>query len=269
MFTVVECITEQHDPRLVLLAALVWILGSGAIFLLLGRSLDCVDTRRRQWLAIAALAAGVGVWATHFIAMLAYRGTLPLQFAPSTTALSVIIAILAFWSAFLVLGREFHPSSSAMAGVMAAIGVSSMHFSGMAAIEGPVAVRYDFLPVAVSFLILAGAFVAAFFAFGRMRGRARVWVPAAFAVVGVLVLHFTAMSATTLAFDPTRGPPPVGDSGRWLLASIVVATLSLIALVLVGAFLDRLLTDLRGLTDATLEGLAVLSDGLAREQQAA
>ncbi|MGN6596119.1 bifunctional diguanylate cyclase/phosphodiesterase [Sphingopyxis terrae] len=261
MFRVLECISGEHDMRLVLLAALVWILGSAAIFLLLGRSLDCVDARRRQWLAIAALAAGVGVWATHFIAMLAYRGAVPLRFAPGMTATSVVIAILAFWSAFLVLGREFRPAASGMAGLMAAIGVAAMHFAGMAAIDAPVAVRYDWPRIAAAFVLTAMIFIAAFWLFGRLKEKWRVLLPASLAVAAVLLLHFTAMSATLLVPDPARGLPAAGTGDGWLVAATVVATIALIALVLVGAFLDRLLTDLRGLTDATLEGLAVLSNG--------
>ncbi|QXF12966.1 MULTISPECIES: bifunctional diguanylate cyclase/phosphodiesterase [Sphingopyxis] len=261
MFKVLECISGEHDMRLVLLAAIVWILGSAAIFLLLGRSLDCVDARRRQWLAIAALAAGVGVWATHFIAMLAYRGAVPLRFAPGMTATSVVIAILAFWSAFLVLGREFRPAASGMAGLMAAIGVAAMHFAGMAAIDAPVAVQYDWPAIAAAFVLTAMIFVAAFWLFGKLKEKWRILLPASLAVAAVLLLHFTAMSATLLVPDPARGPPAAGTGDGWLLAATVVATIALIGLVLIGAFLDRLLTDLRGLTDATLEGLAVLSNG--------
>ncbi|WP_202988359.1 MULTISPECIES: MHYT domain-containing protein [Sphingopyxis] len=243
MFKVLECISGEHDMRLVLLAAFVWILGSAAIFLLLGRSLDCVDARRRQWLAIAALAAGVGVWATHFIAMLAYRGAVPLRFAPGMTATSVVIAILAFWSAFLVLGREFRPAASGMAGLMAAIGVAAMHFAGMAAIDAPVAVQYDWPAIAAAFVLTAMIFVAAFWLFGKLKEKWRILLPASLAVAAVLLLHFTAMSATLLVPDPARGPPAAGTGDGWLVAATVVATIALIGLVLIGAFLDRLLTD--------------------------
>lgn len=116
MFRVFECMVGQHDLRLVLLATLVWIVGSTALFLLLVRSSDCVEVRRRQWIAIAALAAGVGVWATHFIAMLAYDGPMPLRFDPQLTTLSVMFAILFFWLSFLIAGRSFAPIASPQTG---------------------------------------------------------------------------------------------------------------------------------------------------------
>ena len=261
MFRVFECIVGQHDLRFVLLAAMVWILGSAALFLLLARSIDCVETRRRQWVAVAAVAAGVGVWATHFIAMLAYDGSMPLSFDPGLTMLSVAIAIFAFWLSFLVAGRNFEPPASAVAGLIAAIGVAAMHFIGMAAIIAPAVVRYDFGAIAVAFLILASCFGLALFAFGRMAGQWRIILPALLSVAGVVALHFTAMSATVLAPDPARFDPAAVAGHEWLIVAIVAATLGLIAVVLGGAFLDRMLTDLRGLTEATLEGLAILSRG--------
>lgn len=75
MFTVLECVAYQHDLRLVLVAALVCILGNACLFVILNRSTFCIDTRRRHWIVVAAIAQGVGVWATHFVAMLAYRGS--------------------------------------------------------------------------------------------------------------------------------------------------------------------------------------------------
>ncbi|MBJ7438916.1 MAG: EAL domain-containing protein [Sphingopyxis sp.] len=261
MFRVIECIWLQHDIRLVLLAALVWILGSAALFLLLQRSVDCVEERRRQWLAVAALAAGTGVWATHFIAMLAYQGTMPMSFNPGLTAASAVFAILCFWLAFLTAGRHFGVRESLSAGVVAASGVGTMHFTGMAAIIAPAVVRYDWGSIAYAYVIVALCFTLAFILFGRLHGVLRIAVPSSLAVFGVITLHFTAMSATALAPDPVRMSPAATDGHGWLVIAIVAAALGLMILALIGAFLDRLLTDLRGLADATLEGLAISSDG--------
>ena len=261
MFRVIECIVVQHDQRLILLASLMWMLGSSAMFLLLKRSADCVETRRRQWIAIAAIAAGVGVWATHFIAMLAYDGSVPLRFDPRITILSVIFAILCFWLAFLAAGREFGARASLGAGIIAATGVASMHLTGMAAVVGPVAVRYEWTELLIAFLVVAVCLSSAFFAFGRSMGWKQIGASAGLAFIGVLALHFTAMSATTLIPDPTQPLPEAASNSTWLVVAIAGAAFGLIAFVLVGAFLDRLFTDLRGLADASFEGLAILHDG--------
>ncbi|SEH12550.1 PAS domain S-box-containing protein/diguanylate cyclase (GGDEF) domain-containing protein [Sphingopyxis sp. YR583] len=268
MFRVIECIVGEHDLRLVLLAALVWLLGSAALFFLLKRSIDCVEERRRQWLAVAALAAGVGVWATHFIAMLAYDGSMPLRFDPAMTTLSVGLAVLGFWLSFLVAGRGFGMTASLAAGMVAALGVAAMHFTGMAAIEAPASVRYDVPAIASAIAVNAVCFFLAFAAFGRLTGASRIALPTLLAVLGVVALHFTSMSATMLVPDPARGLAEAGSGHGWLVTAIVVAALSLIGFVLAGAFLDRMLTDLRGFAEATLEGIAILSGGRIVEANA-
>lgn len=109
MFRVLECVVQEHDYRFVLLAALVCLLGNVGLFVLLKRSIFCIQARRGHWLFVAAVAEGVAVWATHFIAMLAYDGVTPISFDVGLTILSVIIAIACFWSVFcwMGLGRSF------------------------------------------------------------------------------------------------------------------------------------------------------------------
>ncbi|MGC6400697.1 EAL domain-containing protein [Sphingomonas sp. FW199] len=261
MFNVLECIGVQHDQRLVAVAAGIWIIGSITLFLLLRRSAECVERRRRQWVAVAALAAGVGIWATHFVAMLAYRGIVPVGYNVGITALSVGVAVAFFWTALSVLGRRPTGGRSFMAGLMATLGVAAMHFTGMAAIIAPVRIAYDPVPIAVAALVGTAAFSASFIAFARMRGWWRITVPAAGAILAVVALHFTAMSATVMSHDPARGHIVAPQDVAWLVPAIVAATLGLILMVLAGALVDRLLTDMHGLTEASLEGLAIVSRG--------
>lgn len=105
----------------------MWIVGSTALFLHLARSADRVEVWRRRWLAVAALAAGVGVRAAHFIAMIAYDGPMPLRFDPQLTAQSVMFAILFFWLAFHAAGRSFQPVASLLTG-LATMALAAVHY---------------------------------------------------------------------------------------------------------------------------------------------
>lgn len=256
MFLILNCLTIDHDWQLVVLAASIWIIGSVALFLLLRRAADCVAARRRQWLAVAALSAGVGIWATHFVAMLAYRSPVPLRFELVLTALSAAVAVCFFWGALWLAGKRPRPARSIAAGAIATMGVGAMHFIGMTALEGVVHLGVDRLPVAIAALVVWALFAAAFQsrAAGRVAGIA---LPACLSVLAVVTLHFTAMAATTLILDPAMAPN-AGSDPIWVVAAIMAVTIGLILLVLAGAFLDRLLTDLKGLTEATLEGLAIV-----------
>lgn len=77
MFTILECVTVQHDETIVALSAGIALLGMLSFFHLLLRAEESAAGRRRSWIAIAALTAGSSIWATHFVAMLAYRGCFP------------------------------------------------------------------------------------------------------------------------------------------------------------------------------------------------
>jgi NO-binding membrane sensor protein with MHYT domain len=72
MDQVYACLTVDHDWRLVLLAAAVCILASAVAVSLFHRAQSTTGRAHFVWLALDAAAAGCGIWATHFIAMLAY-----------------------------------------------------------------------------------------------------------------------------------------------------------------------------------------------------
>src|SRR5436305_1592262 len=95
MLRVLACVTEQHDLRLVVLAALICTFSVLTGFTLVGRAAEARGTRWRwTWLVAAATVIGSGVWSTHFVAELAYQPDLPISYDIVLTALSVVIAIV-------------------------------------------------------------------------------------------------------------------------------------------------------------------------------
>lgn len=261
MFTVYECLTLQHDPVIVGLAGACWAVGSFALFFLLQRSRECVRRRWSLWIMLASIAAGLSVWATHFIAMLAYRGAMPMSFDILLTAVSTLLCVGFFGGALSLLSRRASLLRAAAAGATASIGVGAMHLTGMAAVIVPARVQYDWSLVVAGVIISCLSFGLAFSVFNRLSGLKQLLLPAFLAQIAVLTLHFTAMAATR--FVPDGQSLRTGDivHSEWLIAAIMAATALVIMLVALGAILDRLLTDLRGLADATLEGLAIVRDG--------
>jgi len=72
MFRVYSCLTVDHDWRLVVLAGTVCFLASAVAVSLFHRAQAATGRTRLVWLSLDAAVAGCGIWATHFIAMLAY-----------------------------------------------------------------------------------------------------------------------------------------------------------------------------------------------------
>src|SRR5437870_1438124 len=91
------CITQQHDIRLVVLAGFICIFGCLTAINLFFRAREAAGKRRLILLSAAAAVFGAGVWATHFVAELAFRPGLPVAYDIDLTALSFVIAMLVTW----------------------------------------------------------------------------------------------------------------------------------------------------------------------------
>ncbi|MDJ0275339.1 EAL domain-containing protein [Sphingomonas sp. 2R-10] len=258
MSYLIDHVAARHDSTIVLMALVICIVAALSIFTQLQRAFECVIGRRRFWLASAAITAGAGVWSTHFISMIAYRSADRLQFDQSLTALSALIAAGAFALAFALLRRSGGIVVASLCGAIATGGIVGMHLTGMAAIRHPAVVATDIRPVAVAASLGWLALSAAFALFVRGRGSRRIYLPAAGMVLTTIFLHFVAMSAAVI--DHGHGTARGGNDTAWLLYWVVGASFLLVAGTAAASVLDRFLTDLRGLADATSEGLLITGD---------
>ncbi|MBX3493194.1 MAG: bifunctional diguanylate cyclase/phosphodiesterase, partial [Parvibaculum sp.] len=132
MLTIYNCITVEHDLSLVILAGLVCTLASFSAVSLLAHARKVGPERRALWILGAGIVAGCGIWATHFIAMLAFRPDEPVNYALGLTFASLIIA-LALSTAGLFIAQRVRPAGIGGAALGFAIG--AMHYVGMAAVS--------------------------------------------------------------------------------------------------------------------------------------
>ena len=80
MLTVYNCIVTEHELRLVGLAAVICALASFTAISLLHHVRRSSGRMRPAWLVVSATSTGFGIWATHFIAMLAFSPGMPSAF---------------------------------------------------------------------------------------------------------------------------------------------------------------------------------------------
>jgi NO-binding membrane sensor protein with MHYT domain len=93
MFRVFSCLVTEHDLRLVVIAGLVCFLASFTAINLFGRARLLSGRARMSWVIAAGAAAGCGIWATHFIAMLSYDPGISIAYNLGLTALSLVMAM--------------------------------------------------------------------------------------------------------------------------------------------------------------------------------
>ena len=118
MFRVVACVFEQHNLWLVLLAAGICVSACIGVFFVLDSMKLSRAKERQRWLVLAAVLAGGGTWATHFVAMLGYKPGLPIGFDLGLTLLSAGACMIGAWAAFEIYDRFQTTCRRIGAGVM-------------------------------------------------------------------------------------------------------------------------------------------------------
>src|SRR5688572_20915364 len=133
MLRVYACVVQEHDLRLVVVAVVICLLASSIAFSAFEQGRR--DTPRKVlWAALAATVAGLGIWATHFVAMLAYEPAIPVGYDIGTTLLSVAAAVLVTGVGWMVALNP-RPVMAALGGAIVGGGVATMHYIGMSAVE--------------------------------------------------------------------------------------------------------------------------------------
>src|SRR5215216_8194703 len=137
MFRVLGCLVNDHDWRLVVLAGIVCFAASLVASSIFRRAVASQARTRLIWLVIAGGAIGYGIWATHFIAMLAYDPGVSTGYGVTLTALSLATAMVLTSSGFGFAANEFGRWGAPVGGAIIGAGIASMHYLGMWALEVP------------------------------------------------------------------------------------------------------------------------------------
>src|SRR3984893_12192720 len=265
MFKIYTCIAYAHDLRLVGLAALVCVLASFAAINLLRHAQKAGGEMRRVWLAVSAISTGFGIWATHFVAMLAFTPGIPSGYNIILTILSLVAAILLTGAGLAVsLTPDWGHGPWADTTILAG-GIAAMHYTGMAAFEIAGVILWD--PVLVVASIVLGAVIGAAAPPVGLHGHEEKWKigGAVLLTLAICSHHFTAMGAVSIIPNPTIEVSQSALPAGWLAVGVALASFAIIGLALAGVVLDirdrrrsELEVDrMRDLANASVEGLLV------------
>ncbi|WP_062018119.1 MHYT domain-containing protein [Aureimonas sp. AU4] len=189
----------HHDVVFLALSLAVAMLGSWTALDLFRRVEGKSGSERGIWLGSAACAMGLGIWSMHFVAMLGFDPGAPVSYDPALTLLSLAVAIGATAVAFLVAASDRAGRLQIVAaGTLMGIGICTMHYIGMAALETAVSMGYDLPLVALSLVIAVAAATAALFVARGEKGSATRAVATFVLGLSVVGMHYTAMAALNL-----------------------------------------------------------------------
>jgi methyl-accepting chemotaxis protein len=264
MFRVLTCLATEHDWRLVAVAALICLLASLTTINLFHRAQATAGRTRLGWLAAAGVATGCGIWATHFIAMLAYDPGIGIAYHIGLTFLSFVAAALVTGIGLSVAVYAPMSWGTPLGGAIVGIGVACMHYLGMSAVELPGRIAWSFDLVAASVLLGMVFGIAALMIAGRQRNRKGTFVAAIVLVLAIVSHHFTAMGAIDVLADPTRVVDSYSLSPAALAIAIAGIATAILSTSLAGAFVDKRLRQQNGCLEAALnnmsEGLCMFDD---------
>jgi len=267
MFKVYNCIVTAHDLSLVALAAVVCAIASFAAVNLLRHARSAKSRMRDVWLAVATISTGSGIWATHFIAMLAFSPGIPNRYNIILTVASLVMAMLLTGAGLAVSLLPNRRVAPWIGGAIVGGGIAAMHYTGMAAFEIQGIILWDRTLVALSIALGAALGAAALPVALHATTPLRKAAGALLLTLAIVSHHFTAMGAVAIIPDPTIPLSELAIPTGWLAAGVAIASFSIMLLAMAGVALDihdrrrsELETDrMQSLANAAVEGLVLTS----------
>ncbi len=252
-------LSGSYDYPLVALSIVLAIVGSYAALDLAGRVTMAHGLARAVWLSAGSVAMGAGIWAMHFVGMLALTMPMPVAYHVPTVALSLLAAISASAVALFVVSR---PTMSAWHGIASSLvrgsGIAATHYIGMAAMRSSAVIVYDrrivALSVGLAFVTSLGALRFAF----RLRdekGLTRRRIISALLMGGAIsLMHYTGMWAAS--FHPSGVAPDltdaIGISTRGI-AAISASSFLVLGVAIASSVFDRFIAAQKGDLDIARE----------------
>src|SRR6478752_4406861 len=200
-----------YDLFLVSVSIAIAILASYAALDIAGRVRVHHGTSRWFWTTGGASAMGLGIWAMHYVGMLAFRLPVAVMYHLPTVLGSLLTAVAASLAALITVGRrQFATARFLVGSLIMGLGISAMHYVGMEAMRLPATMHYRAGIVVLSILlaiVIAG--IALFLSnrpLNHNKASLQKFASAALMGVAIAVMHYTGMraavfSASSAGFD--------------------------------------------------------------------
>lgn len=195
----------EYSKPMVVLSILLSIMAS-YVTLEISRKISVSDdmANKSAWLWSGAVVLGAGVWAMHFIGMMAFILPVPVAYDVPITLVSIVPVVLACYLALWIISRKtVNAMHIAFGGVFFGAGIGSMHYIGMFAMKSSAIMyfRVDMLLASVvGAVVLAALSISTRFVLANKFGQEN---PVLSSLIGSVVMgaaiatmHYVAMRAS-------------------------------------------------------------------------
>jgi NO-binding membrane sensor protein with MHYT domain len=218
----------SYDLNLVALSVIIALLSAYTAVDLTERIATAKGWAWIGWLIGGATSFGIGIWSMHFVGMLAFHLTVPVSYDFLIVLVSVLPAILSSGFALWIASRKMLRIPSLLgASLLMGIGITTMHYTGIAAMQLPAIAHYNLKLVMLSVGIAVTVSLVALWLTHYLHNQPTViwWQKiGAAALMGIAVpmMHYTGMAA--VCFSPIEsfsGGVPAPNT-TWLSSLISV-----------------------------------------------
>jgi NO-binding membrane sensor protein with MHYT domain/two-component sensor histidine kinase len=266
-------VVGTYNAWLVVLSVVVAVVAS-YVALDLASQVTAARNRLGAWLWILGGSAtiGSGIWAMHFVGMLALSLPIPVSYDVTITAVSLLLPIVVSGLGLHIAARTaLSPGRLAIGGIFVGAGILAMHYSGMAAMKMQPPIAYEPGLVGMSMLIaVSGSLVSIWSSFAlRMETFSSALVKKAGSAVAtgaaISGMHYAGMAAARFA-PGSVCTTTEQNIDNVLLATIVAAlALTFLAMTLVVSALHAYRAERSSSEAAALQRANVDLDRARRE----
>ncbi|MBH1968721.1 MAG: bifunctional diguanylate cyclase/phosphodiesterase [Pseudomonadales bacterium] len=237
-----------HNPFLVLLAYLVACAGCFATLDMAERASHAEKAEsQRIWRLVGTACLAGGIWAMHFIGMLAFEAPIEIHYALPITLVSLLIALFAAWLVMHTLSQPHQNLWQYLkTSICIGLGIAAMHYVGMGAMRSEALASFEPKLFSLSIVIAMGASLATLWIASRLRGGTGLphkllkYGASLVLGAGLLSMHFTGMAAFNLVLPAGSILTPPGDNDHAQLGlTVAVMTLLIIASSISAALADK------------------------------
>ncbi|MEW5011281.1 MAG: EAL domain-containing protein [Cycloclasticus sp.] len=235
-------LAEIYSIPLVILSIAIAVIASFTTSGILERSASANDNRRKiGWIMFGALSMGSGIWAMHFIGMLALMLPIPVYYDLAITIISIIPA---FFASALILRfmslANYDRKYLLVHGLLLGVGIGLMHHTGLAAMRMDAVMVHDktLLFLSVLFAIVAASFALKIQSetansrfFDNQLFTKRKSIGALVMGVAISGMHYSAMLGVNFSAEKhNNSTQGVSSDGLAVIISIVVIIIILVSI---------------------------------------
>jgi diguanylate cyclase (GGDEF)-like protein/PAS domain S-box-containing protein len=234
-----------YDPVLVGLSVLVAVFAAYAAILVSHHvTALSAGSRRRVWVTVGGLCLGSGIWAMHFVSMLAFNLPCSTRYDAWLTLLSTVPGIVVSILAINILSQPTLSARQMLRGsLLIGAGVGSMHYTGMAAMQIDGLILYNLKLFVLSLVIaVALAYLALWIKTWLYKssdyGKSWVSLASAFALgLAVSGMHYMAMLSVYFVHGDTNITEP-GIEPAFLAMIVLIVSGMIILATMVSTYLE-------------------------------